>query len=556
MRVTRSARARRLALAASLLGAVPGPAAAQHIFEVSGGGSSLQDAYGASANFWGRNHDGWLGVGHADGLRVGAFARIFVARDTVRLGNDVLSVRIPTDLFTSSPSILFQGVGYALARGHTRIRVSAGASAVGLTSPYFAAARGSYPMGMVEVADSIDRVAFSTTAVVAKRQTLLTGLRYAFTDSADAVIAGGVGANRPYVSLGGQVVQPWVRVRAAWAYRAPGFRRAEVSMPLQVETERENVEVVFTPSESFNFGIERKHYVQDSIGTAVPLRSVGTAAFAMGRMGGVRLNAGVYFAEGVAGRAVNTYGSVGRRFAQWLDVDAFYLRMDPDTLPRTYSIIGHFREQLTTRLQLMQQVSYDGRAPRVSFGGNLRTGIAELNADYQVFYLPFQAGSPFRTVLTLGARIQLGSYATNFGTTILPDGTVGYSASGSTFLYHGNGAMGGAAPIRIRFDRFMVRGQVVDADGKPVEGAAIQLGEEFVFTDSRGEFFLRTGTLRELPLTVVLEEFLLPGYWAVDSAPARVQPRREDDAQPIRIVLRRADAPAVPSDTAPPPPNG
>jgi hypothetical protein len=75
--------------------------AAQTVMEVQGGGSSLVGGYGATANFWRNGMDGWVGLGYLDGLRVGAFLRAAVGRDTVRLGNDALVMRFPTDLFSS-----------------------------------------------------------------------------------------------------------------------------------------------------------------------------------------------------------------------------------------------------------------------------------------------------------------------------------------------------------------------------------------------------------------------------------------------------------------------
>ena len=546
-------RGRGALLAAGLLAlAAPRGLAAQHIFEVSGGGSSLHHAYGATANFWGSRYDGWLGVGHQDGFRVGAFARLFVFGDTIRMGNDVVTVRMPTDIFTPSPNILVQGLGYAYGRGQTRVRTFAGASAIGLSSPYFAAARGSYPMLSVAVSDSIGaRTEVAAHAIAAKRQSLFASARYERPDSIRFAFTGGVGANHPYVALSTGIERRWVTVRGAYVYREPGFRRAEVSMPNQAETERENVELTFHPRDNFSVGVERKHYVQDSIGTSVPKRSVGNAVFATGTIAGLRLNTGVYFAESDAGRATNGYVSAGRRIASWLDADAYYLRADAHELPPTSTIILQVRERVSNRLRLMQQVTREASSTRFSLGGGILTSTAELSADYQVYYLPLQSGSPFRTVLSIQARIQLGQYATNFGTTIMPDGTVGYSAMGSTFLYYGDGTATGLRPVRIQFDKFVVRGQVLDEEGKPVEGAALTVGTEMVFTDSRGEFFLRVGSLRPAPLAVELQEFLLPGYWEVVSAPQAAQPMREEEVRPIRVVLRRAQAPAPPAAVTP-----
>jgi len=103
-----------LALAAlTLTAAAAWPATAQTVVQVEGGGSTLVGGYGATANFWRPGADGWVGIGYLDGVRVGAFLRTGVGRDTLRLGNDVLRVRFPTDIFNGGHNVLVQGAGWA-----------------------------------------------------------------------------------------------------------------------------------------------------------------------------------------------------------------------------------------------------------------------------------------------------------------------------------------------------------------------------------------------------------------------------------------------------------
>jgi hypothetical protein len=179
------------------------------------------------------------------------------------------------------------------------------------------------------------------------------------------------------------------------------------------------------------------------------------------------------------------------------------------------------------------------RAP----GASLRTGIGELGADYQIVHQPFEPFRPFRSTLNLTARLQLGGYSTSLGTYVQPDGSVDYSASGSTFLYMGG--FGGVQPNRIggaALGRYIVQGVVRDESGAPVEGAALMLGDEMTFTNSAGRFFVRAGRPRRYPLAVKLDEFLLPGTWQVASAPAELRAEAEDRAGAVEIVLRRTDA--------------
>jgi hypothetical protein len=93
-----------------------------------------------------------------------------------------------------------------------------------------------------------------------------------------------------------------------------------------------------------------------------------------------------------------------------------------------------------------------------------------------------------------------------------------------------------------------VRGVVRDERGQPVEGAALAIGGEVVFTNSAGEFFVRVRSPRRYDLSVRLEEFLFPGRWDVVSAPAQCRAQAEAAAASTEIILRRAAAvPPAPS---------
>jgi hypothetical protein len=83
----------------------------------------------------------------------------------------------------------------------------------------------------------------------------------------------------------------------------------------------------------------------------------------------------------------------------------------------------------------------------------------------------------------------------------------------------------------------VIRGVVRDEEGHAVEGAAVEIGGEVVFTNSTGEFFLRVGRPTRSPVKVLLGEFLLPGQWEVVSAPVEVEAGPETRPG-MEIILR------------------
>jgi hypothetical protein len=102
------------------------------------------------------------------------------------------------------------------------------------------------------------------------------------------------------------------------------------------------------------------------------------------------------------------------------------------------------------------------------------------------------------------------------------------------------GSFGGAQPQQVggRMARYVIRGSVRDEEGNGVEGAAVEIGSEVVFTNSTGEFFLRVGRPTRTAVRVLLGEFLLPGQWEILSAPAEVEAGSETRPG-VAIVLRR-----------------
>ena len=527
------------------IGVPPRSVSAQTVVEVQGGGSSLMRGYGATANFWRDGMDGWVGLGYLDGFRAGAFLRKSVGKDTVRAGNDALVLRLPTDVFTSGFNVLVQGASYTGGNDRTSYLAFGGASSTGLGAPSFQAGGIGEPMGAFFVQRRVaPTVRLTTAAVFAGRQTVLPGIQWQPAPHITTALVTGVGSNRPYAASSVLLRQGPLAVKALYAWNPDRFRRSPVPTPNQTELEQENLMLTYDLGDEFSVGVSRQNYIQDSADAALPRRATGNTVFAGGRWREVRLAAGLYDSRSGGISNLSSYFAVGREVTRWLDAELFVLQSRPEGQPATTTPLANLRWRLSPKIGLSQQISWRNGRPTVLFGANLSTAIGEFGVDYQIVHQPFQPFNPFRSALNLTARLQLGKYSTNLGTYVQPDGSVDYAASGSTFLYMGS--FGGAQPQQLggRMSRYVVRGSVRDDEGNPVEGAALDIGGQLVFTNSGGEFFLRIGRPSSALLTVLTAEFLLPGQWEVVSAPAQVRAGPENSARGIEIVLRRAGAPA------------
>jgi hypothetical protein len=544
----------RLVAAAAALACAPGILPAQTVVEVQGGGSSLAGGYGATANFWRQGMDGWIGLGYLDGFRAGAFLRKAVAkRDTLGFGNSALLVRLPTDIFTPGYNLLVQGVSYAGSDPHGGYLLFGGASSAGVAAPSFQPTNIEKPMGAVFLERRLQStVRLTATAIAAERQTILPGMEWQPTPDIVTGFVVGMGSDRPYAASSIALREGRLGVKASYAWNPERFRRAPVPTPNQTEVDRENVMVTYDISPEFSVGAGRQNFVQDSADASLPVRATGNTIFAGGRWHDIRLTAGVYDSRSQGISNLSSYAGIGRAIASWLDAEVFVLQSRPEGQPTTTTPLANLRWRLSPKVGISQQVSWHDGRPTILFGASLITPIGDFAADYQIVHQPLQPLHPFRSALNLTARLQLGSYSTSLGTYVRPDGAIDYSASGSTFLYMGG--LGGAQPQPIgpNMARYVVRGTVRDEGDRPVEGAAIQLGGEIVYTNSAGDFFLRAKHPERYPMRILLGEFLLPGQWGIVSAPAEVTAADEAKAMPVRVVLRPLDqVPAAADEDAP-----
>ena len=539
-----------VALAVGAPAGAPRTAAGQTVVEVQGGGSSLTGGYGAAANFWRDGTEGWVGLGYLDGLRLGAFFRKAIGKDTLRVGNDALVVRYPTDVFGSGTNLLVQGASYARTQGRTSFVAFGGASSEGLAAPSFLAARAQEPMGALFIEHRASAVLhFTTSAIFGQSQTIVPGVSWRATPDVTTALVAGVGAGRPYAAASVVARSGRIGIKASYVFNPDRFRRADVPAPLQTDVDRENIELTYQISPDFSIGVSRQHFVQDSADIAVPNRAWGNSVFLGGRTGDIRISAGLYDSHADSVRNLSTFVGAGRQVTSWLDAELFVLQSRPQGQPVTTTPVLNLRQRVSPKVGLMQQITLNQGRPRLLLGGSLLTPIGEFALDYAIVHQPFQPFNPFRSALNLTARLQLGRYSTSFGTFVQPDGSVDYAASGSTFLYMGE--IGGVQPQRIgggSIARYVVRGRVLDEAGQPVEGAAVDFDGEAAFTNSNGEFLLRTSRPRRLHPKVLLDDFLLPGRWTVQAVPADVMAQPEDRAQAIEIRL----AHAVSSSAVPP----
>ena len=183
----------------------------------------------------------------------------------MRLGNDALVMRFPTDLFSGGYNLLVQGVSVGGGTAGQSYLAFAGASSSSLAAPSFQATRIDKPLGALFLQRRISpTVRLTGNVLVARRQTVMPGVQWQATPDLTTALVAGTGAGSPYAAGAATLRRGPLGIQAMYAWNPDRFRRADVPGPTQTEAERENVSVTYDIGSAFQVGVARQHFLQDS----------------------------------------------------------------------------------------------------------------------------------------------------------------------------------------------------------------------------------------------------------------------------------------------------
>ncbi len=508
--------------------------------QLEGGSSSLFQASGAAADIHAPNYDGWVGLGSLDGrVRFGAFLSRQWQGYTFGAGDHTIPLQFPTDIFDNSHYFLGRGASVTVKNERLSVFAFAGATSTGFIAPFFRGASPEDGVGLLffDMKLTPKLRAFSRN-IFSNRQTSVTGLEWQPWTWTKAAVSAGMGANQGYLASSLAVDRQWISLKAAYILAGDQFRRIAVQTPLNSETDRENILVTIHPTPFLDLSAGRSNFLQPVGVTTGTIRATLNQYIASARAMKFTLT-GSLFQSQVLG--INTHGtsfSLGRDFAHRVQATSYVFNSRSGTMPSTTSLANLLREVISPRLSLLQVVNTTNGRTSVSYGGEFLSNPVAFGVDYQTIYSPFRTDNPFRQVLLLHFRLQpFGSVQVNGATYVAPDGSVKYTTYGNTMLYRGENGSGTTPNFKL--PKYTFRGQVLDEDGHPIAGAALRIGNDLVFSNSEGEFFLRKKKNRPCRVDVELGQFIVPGIFAVVSSPTVVAPSERGSENPITITLRR-----------------
>ena len=531
-----------LAATALLLGfalLVHPDALSAQVIKIEAGASDIVPSQGGSINFQGQNYEGYVGAGDIGGVfRFGSYLKTSLFGQKLTLGDQSTAIGLPTDIFGGNQYFLTRGVGLSGQQHGVKVFLFGGATALGVGSQFFQGAQAQVPVGMLFLDIPLsDKLTFFSRNLGSRQQTSIQGLRWRLFPWLTTGLSAGIGGNQPYFATTVDAHRDWLDVKAGYISAGNHFRRITTPSVFVAEPDRENLLVTVKPFSSLVVIAGHQNLLQPQTDLNAPFLRASVNQFQSSySVAKFRLGAGIFQSHSQTFHSVGEDFSVSRPVTKNVEAGVNYFRSLSGPRPRSSNFSGTIRETISPKLSLLQIVTKSqGGNTNVLFGGSYSTNRVTVSVDYQTLYLPFLP-QPFSQGLSVTLRLRLfGGFQVNGQTFRSSDGKLRYSAGASTLLVHNfqHGANEGPGSI----SKYIVRGHVRDESGAPIEGAALRIGDEIVYTNAFGEFLLRQKKAGELRLEVALGEFFNTFPFKVVAAPPTVIAGPEESAPDVLVVL-------------------
>lgn len=533
------------------------------VIRVEAGTSDILPSTGGSINVQGENYDGYLGAGSVGGVfRLGSYLKTSFDGYKFTLGDQTTVVGLPTDIFNSQQYFLARGGSVSGQFHDAKIFLFGGATALGVGSQFFQAASTQVPIGMLFVDLPIsDKLSFFSRNLGSMTQTSIQGVSWHPLKWLTTALSAGIGGNQPYAATTLSVHRDWIDLKAGYIQAGDRFRRITTPSVFAAEPDRENILVTLKPISNLILNGGHENLLQPQTDLNAPfIRASVDQLQSSYTVAKFRLGAGLFHSSSQLFHNVGEDFSVSRPITRNIEAGVNYFRTLSSSSTRTSNLAGTIREKITQKLSLLQVVTRSEGNTNVLFGGSYTTNRFAVSVDYQTLYLPFVPANPFQQGLSVSLRVKLfGNFQVNADTFRSPDGKLRYSVGANTLLVR-NFQHGGSANETFNFPKFVVRGHVRDEAGAPIEGAALRIGDEIVYSNAMGEFLARRKKADQLRFEVVLPEFQNALTFTIIAAPATVTAEPEDSAHDVLVVLspvfrkKTSSTPTLPSRSPAPAP--
>jgi len=515
------------------------------VFRVDGGASTLFNADGGTISMKAPNYDASFGAGtYAGHFELGAVARTKVMGYTVTAGDDSIRFNLPTDIFGNTAYYSARGIGISKNYEDSGFYVLGGLTSQWVGSSFFQAARSQDPVGIMFFHRHLtENLHFYSREIISTKTSALQALEWRPEKWLTSSFTPGIGSGKPYFSIAIEAEMRKLTLKGSYAYVSPDFRRITVPDIENSEPERENIEATYRFTRDTAITAAHRNLMQPLSINSPFSRATMDQLSGNFRLGHNYFGAGLFTSTFSGRDSWGTSMYVGRRFRDLLDISGSYFVSKSTDNTTQHLLTGTFREIISPRFNLLQVMSYSNGQTSLAYGGEFITNRFNVRVDYQTQYLAFRTNKPFQQTLSFNGRVRVaGPLSLNAASSIAPDGHTRYSFGATTYLYRAGGlfpSWGSQADDSYRFPKYVVQGIVKDQEGKPIAGAAIQIGNDVIFTDGTGHFMLRMKKHKTMEFAVIPSQFLTTGFFEVVQSPSTVSSEKEDQAPEVVVIVRR-----------------
>jgi len=140
----------------------------------------------------------------------------------------------------------------------------------------------------------------------------------------------------------------------------------------------------------------------------------------------------------------------------------------------------------------------------------------------------------YQSVTSGSISIRIGSLVVNAQAAADPYGRTLWSSWSESYTQTGLRIPEGRGYVaHDSHGKYLIAGKCLE-DGRAVEGCAVLIGKEVVYSNRLGEFELRVKKCVPVQIVTDLDDFTATGTWEVVSAPATAKP-----GDPVVIVVAR-----------------
>jgi len=546
----------RAVLAAAALGLFHSNVSAQ-VFALSAGASTMYGAEGATLMIRGKGYESSIGAGLSNGhFAIGGTSVRQIKDGSLTAGQQGFSMELPTDVFQGGH--IFFGAGLGLRRQRTDqdgLNLFAGYTSFEGGTPLFQtsslgnlAAFGQWKKQLSTHCSSLATGLLSTKVIALESVQCARSrhLVYSFT--------AGVGAGAPYVAASVIWKKQNLDLRASYILAGSRFQRGNNFDQPTPEPIRENISADYRLTRNVSFTAMHQNYLTPATSNSgdldlpdEPQRSsldVAAVLFHRGRTGltFTVLHAKTkqvfdpsepsFYRTNLALSAAFQH-SFGR--IEWTEnfMDELSGQESGGAI-----LINGISAEINSHLRLTESANVTAQGLTFSHGGSLVTTFSSVSVGYELLYLANRPYDAFQKSLIFDAQVAVRrNLWVHAGSSVGPTGKILYSFQlGTQFSRNGatsdrmsDGGMGNS----------ILSGRVVDLEGIPVEGAAMLIGHQRVYSDSDGNFLFREKKSQVHPFTILLDEFLGSGRFASVRAPREIRTSSQRDSAILSIVVAR-----------------